>query len=80
MDCPFIRGSTVVAICLYYGIQVFVGDQLTRKNIRGAKKWAAGEVDTVNQLQWACEVPGNNTTYCTYTSNTRTQLVFFPCT
>lgn len=38
--------------------QIFVCDQLTCKNIRGAKRWAAGEMDKVNQLEWVCEVPG----------------------
>lgn len=39
-----------------------MGDQLTCKNLRGAKKWAAGETSHVNELQWVCEVPGEHDT------------------
>ena len=44
---------------MYYEImQVFVGDQLTCKNIRGAKLWRAPEINPENRLQWANETPG----------------------
>ena len=38
--------------------QIFIGDQCTCKNMRGAKRWASGELEPINQLQWALEVPG----------------------
>ena len=38
--------------------QVFVGDQATCKTIRGAKRWVESEVNEVDKLKWALEVPG----------------------
>jgi len=38
--------------------QVFVGDQATYKTIRGAKRWVESEVNEVDKLKWAHEVPG----------------------
>ena len=38
--------------------QVVVGDQLTCKNIRGAKLWRCPELNVIDQLKWANEVPG----------------------
>ena len=46
-----------------------MGDQLTCKNIRGAKRWAAGETDKVNQPQWVCEVPGKESKCMVVLSN-----------
>ena len=41
-----------------------MGDQLTCKNLRGAKKWTARETLHINELQWVCEVPGGHDTIC----------------
>ena len=43
---------------LTFGHQVVVGDQLTRKNIRGSKRWRSPEVTSTERLQWAHAVPG----------------------
>ena len=42
-----------------YATQVVVGDQLTCKNVRGAKRWRASDLTDLEQLNWANEVPGN---------------------
>ena len=39
-------------------MQVIIGDQLTCKTIRGAKRWKLPEVDPKDKLTWACEIPG----------------------
>jgi hypothetical protein len=39
-------------------IKVVVGDQLTCKNIRGAKQWRASDFTNTDRLNWANEVPG----------------------
>jgi len=38
--------------------QVVIGDQMTCKNIRTGKLWMTPEIQAVNQLKWANEVPG----------------------
>ena len=35
-----------------------MGDQLTCKNIRGAKLWRCPELNVIDQLKWANELPG----------------------
>lgn len=39
-------------------MQAIVGDQLTCKTIRGAKRWRLPEVEPKDQLTWAHEIPG----------------------
>ena len=43
--------------------QVVIGDQLTRKNIRGCKLWRQSELCVNDHLSWACEVPGKYPVY-----------------
>lgn len=38
--------------------QIITGDQLTCKNIRGAKRWVQSEINPVFRLKWANESPG----------------------
>ena len=45
-------------INIHVYIQVVVGDQLTCKNIRSAKKLAQPEINPLYQLKWAHENPG----------------------
>jgi hypothetical protein len=35
-----------------------IGDQLTCKNIRGCKLWRQPEIDPIERLTWANEIPG----------------------
>ena len=49
------QGAIFNSICFP---KVVIGDQLTCKNIRGAKKWREPELVAINRLQWANEVPG----------------------
>lgn len=46
-------------------MQILIGDQLTCKIIRGAKKWRESEVIDIQRLQWAHEVPGIQA-YCAF--------------
>ena len=48
-----------------------MGDQLTCKNIRGAKRWRETEIGLTSRLRWANEVPGrlNHTIVITFTYN-----------
>ena len=39
--------------------KVAIGDQLTCKNMRGAKLWQLPKINPVHRLQWVNEVPGN---------------------
>lgn len=62
--------SGMPAVCIHIHILIFhvyltitilqgvVGDQLTCKNIRGAKRWRASDITDLDQLKWANEVPG----------------------
>ena len=43
---------------LYSCHKVLIGDQLTCKVIRGAKKWRESDIGPIDRLQWALEVPG----------------------
>ena len=38
--------------------QVVIGDQMTCKNIRGAKQWRQSEICSINKFSWVKEVPG----------------------
>ena len=38
--------------------QISIGDQLTCKVIRGAKRWRESDISSKDHLEWALEVPG----------------------
>ena len=45
---------------ILYNSQIITGDQLTCKNIRGAKRWVQSEIDPLFRLKWANESPGKH--------------------
>ena len=54
LNCEYKHHVCIVTL----GEQIIIGDQLTCKVIRGAKRWQESDITSVDRLQWALEVPG----------------------
>ena len=48
----------IILLSNRFNVQVIVGDQMTCKNIRSARVLMQPEINPINRLNWAHEVPG----------------------
>lgn len=62
-----LSGKPEVTVCthahdkykhVHFIMQIVIGDQLTCKIIRGARRWRESDITRKDRLEWALEVPG----------------------